>query len=194
MIYEDHNRISADLAAAVHRQSRLQSCARASLARIAQESGDNATLSVASGFDVVCISREQGSYPIRACYLTEGRRLPMGVGSPGLAYLSALPMAEAEAIFHANAACIRRQGPLEPQALRKARECGYAVSSNVVFEGTGGISVPIVGSDARPMAVITVSAIVNRLASREQWLGGLLQREAAVIASAVARLDRLLDR
>ncbi|MDO9436558.1 IclR family transcriptional regulator [Hydrogenophaga sp.] len=177
-------------ASAVERQPQLRAWAQPSLRRLADETGDNAILSIRSGLQIVCIERELGAYPVRASYLTEGRRLPLGIGSNGLAMLAALPASEAEEILDANTEAIARYGRIAPTQLRadlaRARQQGYAVTSNIVSEGTGGISVALRGADGSAFGTLTVAAVVGRLASRETLLHGLLKRESLVVQALVA--------
>lgn len=177
------------LAASVSRQPHLKDHARSSLIRLATATEDNAVLMIRSGLHAVCIDREQGDFPMRASYLMEGRRLPLGVGSPSLAILSAMADAEADAILAANADELRRFHRVEPdrihQDLLAARARGYALATNIVFEGTGGISVPVVGVDGQPVGALTVVAIANRIVQRERLLADLLRQEAAAVNASL---------
>lgn len=181
------------LAASANRRPQPYAGARASLARLAADSGDCALLLVPSGAHMVCVDREEGTYPMRAGFVVPGRRLPMGAGSPGVAFLAALPEREAEERLSANAARLSGMGRLELERIREAviaaRTCGYAIVTNVVSEGTGGISVAVRGAGGRPVAVLSVAALANRLHSREAMLAAMLLREEPVIRSALGAAD-----
>jgi DNA-binding IclR family transcriptional regulator len=51
-----------------------------------------------------------------------------------------------------------------------------------VVERMGAVGVPIIGLDGRPFAALSIAALSDRLASREQELVTALQREARQIA------------
>ena len=62
---------------------------------------------------------------------------------------------------------------------REARERGYAVLLDVVVERMGGIAVPILGVDGRPVAALSIAALNERITSREAELAQALRHEAA---------------
>ncbi|QHE85498.1 IclR family transcriptional regulator [Hydrogenophaga sp. BPS33] len=173
------------LAASLASTARPFEGARPGLLRLAAESEDNALLSVRSGPDIVCMDQVQGTYPMRAGYLAPGRRLPLGAGSAGVAFLGAMPEQEADAVIDANAPRLLGMGRMElddvRQQVRLARRQGYALVTNVVFEGTGGIAVPVRDADGRPVAVLSIAGLVSRLQAREAQLAAMLLREASVL-------------
>lgn len=153
-----------------------------SLERLAANSGDTVFLSVRSGFDAVCIDRQEGHYPIKALPLDIGTRRPLGAGANAMALLLPLPAKEAEAIVLANARRLLQFG-LAPERvvhlLNQARESGYLLSDGVVVKGYRGLAVPCVGPDGLPLASLTIAAISTRLTkARLPELVSLLQREA----------------
>ena len=62
--------------------------ARPNVARLADELGDTAYLSVRRGDEAVCVLREVGSFPIKTLTFPPGARTSLGVGSGPLALLA----------------------------------------------------------------------------------------------------------
>jgi DNA-binding IclR family transcriptional regulator len=161
--------------------------ARPSLLRLADEFEDTAILSVPSGSESLCLDLELGRYPIRANYLAPGHRRPLGVGAGSLALLAWMPEREREAVLDTVAAQLQRTRShpaidrtlLETKAAQ-SRERGYCVLLDVVVERMGGIAVPILGMDGRPVAALSIAALTDRITSREAALVATLQREAAL--------------
>lgn len=69
--------------------------ARHSLMRLAGVFQDTVVLSMRSGVESLCIDVEEGTYPIRANYLTVGSLRPLGVGAGSLALLAWMPTTNA---------------------------------------------------------------------------------------------------
>ena len=181
-------------AAVVGRHSWLPECAHASVVRLAEVSEDSACLCIPCGSDAVCIDREEGAYPLRANYVHIGRRLPLGVGSAGLALLAWLPEDEIEHMMERNREALGRFPRLTAERIRKdakaARTRGYALSANIVCEGTGGIAVPIFDAEQRPVAALGATAIAKRLVVRQDMLARLLHEEAAQIEACLRQRQR----
>src|SRR6218665_3445223 len=97
--------------------------------------------------DALFIDREEGAYPLRANYVHVGRRLPLGVGSAGLVLLAWLPQDAIDRMMDRNREALVRFSRRRAERVRKdaraARARGYALTTNVICEGTGGIAVPI---------------------------------------------------
>ena len=175
--------------AAVPRRTQFPECARESLVRLAEISGDVACLSISCGSHAVCIAREEGSFPLRANYLHIGRRLPLGVGSGALAILGWLPDEEIAYIMALNHKALERfplvNADLILREIRAARQRGYVLVSNVVCEGTGGIAVPILDEHNRPIAALSSTALSTRLVTRQDMLANLLRSEAQLIQDSL---------
>lgn len=170
--------------------ARFRAAARASLERVALATEDSTHLCIPCGSHAVCIDREEGAYPLRANFVQVGRRLPLGVGSAGLALLAWLPDDEVAAMMERNRGAIAHFPRVsEPHILRgvkQARERGYALSSNVVCEGTGGIAVPILDPEGRPIAALSATALIERLVHRRDEVVAQLYSESAAIESSLA--------
>ena len=159
--------------------------ARPSLMRLTGAFEDSVILSIPSGTESLCIDVEEGSYPIRANYLTVGSRRPLGAGAGSLALLAWMGEAEREAALEVLPARLAPRYPrITAELLRthiaQARERGYVVLLDVVVERMGGIAVPILDAEGRPVAALSVAALNERILEREAALAQALRREATV--------------
>jgi DNA-binding IclR family transcriptional regulator len=174
------------LASAARTRDDLRARARASLVRLAAYSEDTVLLSVRQGCEAVCIDRETGGFPIRAGYLDVGSRRPLGVGAGALAVFAWLPDDEIEALLDEAAPKYAEYPGYSPETIledvRISRSAGYTMLLDRVVERMGAVGVPIIGLDGRPFAALSIAALSDRLASREQELVTALQREARQIA------------
>jgi DNA-binding IclR family transcriptional regulator len=156
---------------------------RPSLLRLANTFEDTAILSLPSGAESICVDVQEGRFPIRANYLQVGSRRPLGVGAGSLALLAWMSDEEVEAVMPAIAARLDRYPRITTGLLARhvaeARRRGYVVLLDVVVERMGGIAVPIMGRDARPVAALSVAALTDRITERERQLAVALKREAA---------------
>lgn len=164
-------------------RDRLRDRARPWLMRLAGLCGDTVILSVRSGAQALCVDRESGSYPIRANYLDVGSRRPLGVGAGSLALLAWLPDAEVDAVLADSMAAIAARYPRIDEALLRekiaeSRRQGFTLLLDVVVERMGGIGVPILGADGRPIGALSIAALNERLTDRLDGLAAAL-REAA---------------
>jgi DNA-binding IclR family transcriptional regulator len=157
---------------------------RPSLLRLANTFDDTAILSIASGAESICVDLEEGRFPIRANYLQVGSRRPLGAGAGSLALLAWMSDPEVEAVMPAITARLEPYPRITPALLARqiaeARRRGYVVLLDVVVERMGGIAVPIMGRDGRPVAALSVAALADRIAERERLLAVALKREAAL--------------
>lgn len=178
--------------AAAMRASRLAEQAGPSLARLADASGDAACLALAAGDHWVCISRREGSFAIQAQYVQVGRRLPIGIGSAGLALLACRSDQEIAEILERCAVEVERFGRVSRRDIRQgvvlARERGYALSTNVIWEGTGGIATPVCDAAGQPVAALGITALAERIVKRRVLLGTLLLEESKRLHEMIARM------
>lgn len=159
-----------------------------SLLRLAGTFEDTAILSLPSGFESLCADLELGRFPIRANYLEVGHRRLLGVGAGSLALLAWMPERERAAVMPTIEAHIQVNSARYPRISRRlleekgaeARERGYVVLLDVVVDRMGGIAVPVLGTDGRPVAALSIAALTDRITSRERELAQALQREAAI--------------
>jgi DNA-binding IclR family transcriptional regulator len=78
------------------------------------------------------------------------------------------------------------RGVLE-EHIQESRKRGYAVLLDLIVERMGGIAVPVLGSDGRPVAAISIAALTERITSREGALAAALKREVAECETAWRR-------
>lgn len=160
---------------------------RPALIRLTGAFLDSTILSIPRGAESVCVDLELGTFPIRANYLEIGSRRPLGAGAGSLALLAWMPDAEIEAIMPAIVDKLQRYPRIDRQVLERhieeSRRRGYALMVDLVVDRMGGIAVPILGSDRRPVAAISIAALTERIFSREAELAEALQREAQACSS-----------
>jgi len=134
---------------------------------LAEQTGDTTFLFLRSGYDAVCISRTQGTYPIQTPSVPLGSRQPLGVSAGGLALLAALAEPEIDQVIKAVAPRLGAYGDLDADELRElvglARLSGHAVISNHAVPGVRAIGLPIFNAAGAPIAAITVAATQSRM-------------------------------
>jgi len=161
----------------IHRQ------AAAALTRLSAHSADTAFLSTPSGFDSVCIHREEGSFPIRTQVLWPGQRLPLGVGAGGLALLAAMPDETVTVVLEANRARLERDYPTFAgdglaRLVERTRRDGFAINQGMIVSGSWAVGVAIRNSRGDPIAALSVAAIEARMSGqRRSEIAGLLLAE-----------------
>jgi len=155
----------------------------ASLLRLAHAFEDTAMLSVPSGAEAICVALQEGTYPIRANYLEVGSRRPLGVGAGSLALFAWLPDREIEALMPMVAARLERYPRITRQVLEdhieQSRKRGYAMILDLIVERMGGIAMPILAADGRPVAALAIAALTERITTREETMAAALKREVA---------------
>ncbi len=179
------------LGAVAGQRWRIGDLARNGLAAVAERTGEIAYLSVRSGFDAVCIAREEGSAAIKVAAMDVGVRRPLGIGAGSCCLLAYLPddeirdllrrRAEHYAAFpqFSESACL--------EAVAHVRAHGYAEHRGMIIDGLSGIGVPIFGGRRVPVAAISIAFITERLSEeRRQVVLNEIQAE-------VARLERQLQ-
>jgi DNA-binding IclR family transcriptional regulator len=146
----------------------LQRLANPLLDALAKESGDTVFFSIRAGFEAICLSRHEGSFPIRNQVLKPGDRFPLGVGAGSVAMLAALQDHEVHSILQTNAPWITMQYPhctlstIKTQ-IRNTREKGYSLNPGWVVEGSWGIGVQVFSATGEVVAAISLAAIEKRL-------------------------------
>jgi DNA-binding IclR family transcriptional regulator len=159
--------------------------AAAALTRLAARSGDTAFLSAPSGYDSVCLAREEGAFPIRTQVLWPGQRHPLGVGAGSLALLAAMLDDKVAAIIDANRERMARAYPkLADGRLRelveRTRAEGYAVNEGMIVAGSWAVGVAIRNGRGEPVAALSLAAIESRMGEdRRHELANWLLAERA---------------
>jgi len=166
----------------------LHQLALPALHRLAALSQDSAFLLLVSGNEVVCVHREEGTHPIRTHVLQAGWRLPLGVGSFGVAILAAMDDSDVERVMVANGEAIAEGYPQYAgerlwQFIRTARAQGYSVNPGLVFPEAWGIAVAVLDDGGRPIGALTIGAIASRIREdREPKLAAALKAEALALS------------
>lgn len=167
------------LGASVARRFSILSQARDVIRQIAVETGDTVYLSVRNNFDSVCIDSATGAYPLKAQTLTIGESVPLGVSAGGVAMLATMSEEEVRHALQFNAVAItafRRVRPEEIYAhVQAAREQGFARYAGHVVAGMGAVARAIRDHTGKGVAVISVTALIDRLSDhRSAWIADLI--------------------
>jgi len=175
------------LGTAASRRHKLRERARPSLVRLAAATSDTVLLSVRSGLETVCIDREIGDYPIRANYLDIGSRRPLGVGAGSMALLAWLPDEEIEAVLTLIKPQLMAYPKINVKGLERevaqSRARGYALVLNQIVPRMGGLGVPVLAPDGRPIAALSIAALSERISARVEELAASLHKEAQQIGN-----------
>lgn len=187
------------LAARAGNPGDLRSLCRPALLRLGASLGDSIFLLARSGFDAVCIDRNEGPFPIRSFTGDVGGRVALGVGQGALAILAFLPENERDEVIRYNLSRLREYGVYDEVYLRteieRVRQLGYAGRNTGLLEGMAGVAVPILDREGRAVAAISVGTISTRLeAERLPAVVELLAREAAAIGPRINPFDATLRR
>jgi DNA-binding IclR family transcriptional regulator len=169
-----------NLGAIAARRFSVLAHAREVVAEIARETGDTVFLSVRNRFDSVCIDVATGNWPIKAQTLTVGESVPLGVSTGGVAMLSTMDDTEVRHALQYNAVAIGRFRTIRPDEVydhvMQARSRGYAHYSGQVIAGMGAVARPIRDSKGKGIAVISVTALLDRLGEqRVRYIDDLLR-------------------
>lgn len=161
----------------------ISEIAREHVLALARATGESAFLSARRGGETVCILRQDGNFPIRSFVLYEGKRLPLGVASAGLAILSFLP----SDTFERYIAQTRLEDEYGPQhssqqiraRVAETRAVGYALNPGLVVEGSWGMGAVVFGKSGQPSWALSVTGIEPRFsADRQPIIGRLLLEHA----------------
>ena len=168
--------------------------ARASMLRLADQTGDTVLLTVPQGDHTLCLDRVEGSFPVRTHALMKGDRKPAGIGAGAMAILAALPPAEAQAALLRTRPLIAEFGPglVDDLAadLALARNTGHALNPGRIVAGSWGLGVAILWPDGRPAGALSIAAIENRMGFlRQAELVAALNRECHLIGRSLAALE-----
>lgn len=166
--------------------------ARDHVRSLAEETGESAFLSARRGDETVCVLRQDGSFPIRSFVLYEGKRLPLGVASAGLAILSFMPHDAAER-YLARAALEEHYGPEHAQdmirsRIEETRKTGYATNPGLLVQGSWGMGAAVFDRAGQPAWALSVTGIESRFSpERRPTLGRLLLRHAHALSEEMSR-------
>jgi DNA-binding IclR family transcriptional regulator len=184
-----------ELGLATTQRSTLPEICRPALRRLAELTHDTVYLVVRSGFDVVCLDRTEGSYPIRAVTLDVGGRRPLGLGAGGVALLATYPDDEVRQVIDHHCAAGPRSEGVTPDMLwnsvAEARREGCGRNQESMSPGIRGIGAAIPTAGERMFAAISIACIAERMTKqRSGELCALLHREVTDLAVQIDAASR----
>ncbi|HYC47157.1 MAG TPA: IclR family transcriptional regulator [Burkholderiales bacterium] len=172
----------------------LREVCQPAMTRIAEVTGDTVFLTQRSGFDAVCVDRQEGTFPIKTFTLEIGMRRPLGVGTGSLAILSALSEDEVRRVVTANTPRLPEYG-LSPTSLvaqvKRAQRLGYAVREVPSLAGVRSIGHALHNQSGVAFAALSVSTISSRMnEKRISELATMLKNEARLVEKQLERGGR----
>ena len=172
----------------------LQRMAAPTLRSLAAESGDTVFFTVLHGYESICLSRDEGEFPIRNQLIKPGDRWPLGVGAGSCAMLAAQTDDEIDEVLRFNDEHRKARFPLctdhKIRALiTQTRQLGYCLQPGLVIEDSWAIGVAIFDDNQRPVASISIAAIKSRLGiARAAILGNRLIQESEKLQAIATRV------
>ncbi|MEP6608923.1 MAG: IclR family transcriptional regulator [Burkholderiaceae bacterium] len=167
----------------------LQRLAAPTLRMLAGESGDTVFFTVLHGYESICLSRDEGDFPIRNQLIKPGDRWPLGVGAGSCAILAALSNDEIDNVLALNAAIRANRFPrctdvAIRRLIRETRDVGYCLQPGLIIEDSWAVGVVVRDTDRNPVASISIAAIRSRLgAVRGRSLGNHLIRASEALTA-----------
>lgn len=177
----------------------LQRLAAPTLRTLAIESGDTVFFSVLHGYESICLSRDEGDFPIRNQLIKAGDRLPLGVGAGSCALLAALLDDEIEDALKRNAPLRAERFPrctdtAIKRLIQATRSLGYCVQPGLVIDDSWAIGVVVCDASNSPVASISIAAIKSRMgAARNAFLGNRLMLASQALALLQAEAGKSVD-
>ena len=170
----------------------LQRAFAPTLRALAAESGDTVFFTVLHGYESICLSRDEGDFPIRNQLIKPGDRWPLGVGAGSCAILAALSDAEIDDVLRLNQAFRAERFPrCTDDVIRRlvadTRVVGYCMQPGLVLEDSWAVGAVVRDRHDQPVASISIAAIRSRLGvARSAILGNRLIQASRGIGSTVA--------
>lgn len=162
------------------------------LRTLARDTGESAFLSVRRGDESVCVSEEEGSFPLRSHVLYPGKRFPLGVASAGLVMLAHLSNREIEE-YLSRADLVQDFGKGHSRTavaarITETRNSGYALNPGLVVEGSWGIAAAVFNELDQPAWALSLTGVESRFAGdRHRRLGETLMRAAHALSRRIGR-------
>ncbi|CPR18651.1 IclR family transcriptional regulator [Brenneria goodwinii] len=177
----------------------LRNLCRPVLLRLGARLNDAVFLLVRSGYDAICLDRNEGPYPIRTFTGDIGGRVALGVGQGPMAILAFLPEAVQEDILQYNLPRLRDFGVYDEVYLRSEiahiRREGYCARSSGLLPGMAGVAVPIFDREGNAVAALSIGTLTERLnEERLPVVTELLKKEAEVLSKQINPFDPTLRR
>lgn len=182
------------LAARAGQAGGLREQARPALLRLSATLNDTVFLLVRDRFDVVCLDRIEGPFPIRSFTGDIGGRVPLGLGQGSLAVLAHLPEDEREAVIRFNVPRLMDRGFLDEATLRAALETvraqGWANLNTGLIPGMAGLGVPVIDATGMPVAALSIGTLAERLGpERLPGVIRIMQGEAKQLGARINPFD-----
>lgn len=140
---------------------------RPSLARLADHSEDTVYLMSMSGYDIVCLERLDGAYPVRAHTYDVGTRSPMGAGASSVAFLSMFDDDTIREILAFNAYSLKQYGFTSMasiwKGIEKCRQTGLAVTDGIADHGVVAIGKLVPAEHGFSYLAVAIAAVTNRM-------------------------------
>jgi DNA-binding IclR family transcriptional regulator len=164
--------------------------ARRAVERLANETGETASLAVAKRFDLVYIDQVEAPQVMSPNWL--GRAAPLHATSTGKAFLAWLPQEEREALL--TPARLKRYTPttittraeLESE-LETVRREGYSICLGELEQTLWGVSAAVLNERERPVAIVSVWGPEHRVSrDRLPEIGANAVRAAAEIKTLLS--------
>lgn len=160
----------------------LQRIAAPMLRLLSVESADTVFFTVLHGYESICLSRDEGDFPIRNQLIKPGDRWPLGVGAGSCAILAALADDEVQDVLKRSREVRQQRFPMctDEKILElviDTRKRGYCLQPGLVIEDSWAVGVAVFDAHGRPVASISIAAIRSRLgAARSAALGNRLMQ------------------
>ena len=170
----------------------LQRQAATMLRALAAESGDTVFFTVLHGHESICLSRDEGDFPIRNQLIKPGDRWPLGIGAGSCAILAALPDDTIADVLARNATLRAGKFPRCTDAsllalVRDTRERGYCLQPGLVFEESWAVGVVVYDTNDAPVGSISIAALRSRLGpARSAMLGNRLMQASRELTAQLA--------
>lgn len=169
------------------RSNDLRSLARPELERMADASGETATLEIMSGDDAVLIIDEVIGSHLVGSSQSLGTRWPMFATSTGIAMLAHLPEARVDVVLKRPLPALTPKTITDPAVLRQElvhiRQRGYSFVQEWLEEGLIVVGAPLFNHDGQVIAAISLGAPANRFPPNRAPEMGRLVKETAVTIS-----------
>lgn len=169
------------------RANDLRRAAHEELERLAEATGETATLEVLDGADVLVLDEVVGGHRV-ATAPSLGARWPAHATSTGKALLAYLPEARLDDVLKGPLPRYTDRTLADPARLRRAlatvRRRGYAVAFGELEEGFVAVGAPVRNHDGEVVAAVSVGGPVHRLPRRRLPALARQVRQAAERVSA----------
>ena len=146
---------------------------------LARDTGESAFLSARRGDETVCLTREEGSFPLRSFVLYPGVRFPLGVASAGLAILSYLSDDEVRGYLERRPLRQEWGDAHSPNAIsqriEQTRRSGWGLNPGLILQGSYGMGAAVFDPAGKPAWALSITGVESRFGpDRQPELGRLL--------------------